>query len=139
MRWLACFAGDRRGVAAVELALIAPIIAGVMLSSYSLWDAGSRRQDLRAALNTGSEYYFNGGRCDSVASQAIQSAWQRRPSDSSINITRSCACGATPLVCSATCPDGSQPATYVQMQLVANDPAAMMDQNVLETRVVRVR
>lgn len=139
MRWLARYAGDARGVAAVELALVAPVIAGVMLGSYSLWDAASRRQDLRAALNTGAQYYFNGGNDDSVASGAIQSAWQRRPTDSSINITRSCACGATTLVCTSACTDGSQPATYVQMQLVANAPSAMMTQSVLETRVVRVR
>ena len=139
MRWLARFGGDRRGVAAVELALVAPILTGVILGSYSLWDAASRRQDVRSALNTGSQYYFNGGSDDAAASQVVQSAWQRRPTVSSISITRSTACGATPLVGGTTCPDGSQPATYVQMQLTANDPTAMMTPQVLETRVVRVR
>lgn len=139
IRLIRAFAKDNRGVAAVELATIAPIIAGMFLGAYSVWDAASRRQDLRSALEAGAQYYINGGIDDATASQIVASAWSRRPTDSTLTITRNCKCLVTPLSCSSLCANNAAPSIYAQIIVTSNDPGATISQRLSESRVIRVR
>ena len=139
MRKLTDLAADRRGVATVELALVLPVILGVFLTGYSMWDAATRHQNLNAALDAGAQYYINGGSSDDIASQAIQSAWQYRPNSSSINVARSCSCSGVAQSCSTLCSGGIAPTAYVQMTVSAVDQGAFMSPSQSATRVVRVR
>lgn len=130
---------DRRGNAAVEFAIIAPIIAGLFLTSYGLWEASARSRDMNSALDAGAAYYLNGGSDDTAATQAMQSAWSSRPADSSINLDHNCMCQTTPLACTSLCADNSAPGDYVDMKLSATSPNALASQQLLRHRVVRVR
>ncbi len=56
MRKLLNFGRDIAGVAALEMALIAPLIAGMALVSSSVWQLASTKQDMRAA-QVGSGYH----------------------------------------------------------------------------------
>ncbi len=133
------FARDARGVATVELALVLPILLGVFLGAYSVWDAASRQQNLSAALDAGEQYYINGGSNDSMATQAIQGAWQYRPNNSSVSLTRACQCGNAAQSCSTLCSGNIAPSAYVTMRLTAVDQTAMISPNLAASRVVRVR
>ena len=137
--WFARFRSDERGVAALEMAIVTPLLAGLVLASYALWDTASRRQDERAALNVGIQYYIHGGGDDAMASQLVLNAWQRRPTDSSLTLTRDCMCDTLPLACGSLCLGGVAPSVYVKMQLTANDPAAFTSPEIVDSRVVRVR
>lgn len=137
--WFAKFRSDERGVAALEMAMVTPLLAGLVLASYALWDTASRRQDERAALNVGVHYYIHGGADDTMASQLVLNAWQRRPEDSALNLTRTCMCETVPLACNSLCSGGTPPSVYVRMQLTGNDPTALTNPEVVESRVVRVR
>ncbi|HEX5380528.1 MAG TPA: TadE/TadG family type IV pilus assembly protein [Phenylobacterium sp.] len=136
---LSAFARDRRGNAAVEFALVAPIILAMFLSSYGLWEAANRGQDMRAALDAGAQYYMNGGASDPTAQQTVESAWKNRPQDSSVNISHNCKCQSVAMTCSSVCADLSPPSDYVDITLTSKDPAALMNNQLLENRVVRVR
>jgi len=133
------FRSDVSGVATIELALIMPALAGLIVGAYSLWDAAGRHQNLSSALDVGAQYYINGGSDDSVASQAIQDAWQYRPQNSGVSITRDCRCGSTPLSCSSTCAGGAAPSVYVTMRLTSSETGVMIDPQLSASRVVRVR
>lgn len=133
------FLSDRRGNAAVEFALIAPILAGLFLTSYGIWEGATRGRDMNSALDAGAAYYMNGGGDDAAATQTIQSAWQNRPTDSSVALDHSCMCQAVPLACSSLCADNSAPGEYVDMKLAATDPNALSSPQILKHRVVRVR
>jgi Flp pilus assembly protein TadG len=133
------FSRDSAGVATVELALVLPILLSVFLGAYSIWDAASRRQNLNAALDVGEQYYINGGSNDDAASQAIQGAWQYRPNNSSISLTRACQCGTVAQACSTLCSGSIAPSAYVTMRLTAVDQTAMISPNMAASRVVRVR
>ena len=79
MRKLVDYLRDEDAVAAVEMALIAPFIAGFAVLSVNVWDVGMRKQDMRGALKLGAQYYMNGG-TDDVKSKAIAEAhWNRKP------------------------------------------------------------
>ena len=75
------FIADRRGVAALEMALITPAIAGVALLSFEVWQAAGRAADMRTALKAGAQYYMNGGSDDTAARSMAISAWERKPAD----------------------------------------------------------
>lgn len=139
IRLIRAFARDNRGVAAVELAAVAPILAGMFLGAYSVWDAASRRQDLRSALEAGAQYYINGGSDDAVASQIVAGAWSRRPNESTLTVTRNCKCQVTPLSCSSLCAGNAAPSIYAQITVTANDPGATISPRLTESRVIRVR
>lgn len=130
---------DRRGNAAVEFAIIAPVIFGLFLTSYSIWEAGNRGRDMNSALDAGAAYYMSGGSDDTAATQAIQGAWSHKPSDASIALDHNCLCQTIPLACSSLCADNSAPGEYVDMKLTANTPTAMSSQQIVKHRVVRVR
>lgn len=127
------------GVAAVEMALLTPVIAGLALASFSIWESGLRRQNAHNALDVASQYYMNGGSDDTVAQTLAASAWTSRPQTSSLSVRRDCRCVVTPLACNTSCSDGSPPATYVSIVSDSNDPAAMVGKQITLTRVIRVR
>ena len=139
IQFLARFTKNRRGAAVVEFAMIAPVIAGLFLTSFGIWEAATRARTMNSALDAGAAYYMNGGTDDSKAILAIESAWERRPADSSVAINHSCRCQTTPLSCSSLCADQSAPGDYADMQLIAEDPTALTRNELIENRVVRVR
>lgn len=133
------FLSDRRGNAAVEFAIIAPILVGLILTSYGIWEASTRGRDMNSALDAGAAYYMNGGSNDAAAKLTMQSAWQHPPSDASIDLAHSCMCQTVPLACTSLCADNSAPGDYVDMKLSATDPNALNSPKLLMHRVVRVR
>jgi len=130
---------DRRGLAAVELALVAPVIAGLALLSLEVWSASARSQDMRAALKAGAQYYMNGGANDVTAQALALSAWEAPPGDAEVSITRSCACGEVAQVCTTLCSNGTPPAVIVVLQATGTQAQAFFNPVLSEQRVVRVR
>jgi len=139
MRRLSFFLSDNRGVAAVEMAFIAPVIAGLAFASVNLWEAASRKQEMSAAVHTASQYYLSGGQDDSDAQGLAMSAWDGRPDDGAVSITRSCRCGVTAATCSALCESGQPPAVLVRITAQATSPGAAFQANQSKIEVVRVR
>jgi Flp pilus assembly protein TadG len=130
---------DRRGVAAVEMALVAPILAVVALLSFEVWQAAGRSADMRTALKAGAQYYMNGGADDADARTLALSAWRDPPAGGVINVSRACACGEAAQVCTALCADSTPPAALVTLHAQASMPQAMFNKTVAVDRVVRVR
>lgn len=139
MRKLIAFWRDRDGAALVELAFVAPIIGGVVAVSFAVWDVASRQQDMRAALEVGSEYYMSGGTDDDVARTAAAEAWRHRPADGQVQSDRICRCGAVTAICTDLCADNRPPSVYVRLTASGSTPGAMFSPYQSAERVVRVR
>jgi len=133
------FLSDHRGVAAVEMALIAPAIAGLAFASVNLWEAASRKQDMSAAVHAASQYYLSGGQSDTDAQSVAMSTWDSRPDDGAVDITRSCRCGATVAICTSLCESGQPPAVLVRITAQATSPGAAFQSSQSKIEVVRVR
>lgn len=129
---------DRRGIAAVEFALLAPLLAGILLLSYAAWESGVRTQNMRSALKTAAEYYMNGGVNDADARDIALVNWDKRPDDASITIERRCRCGSTVVECLSLCEAGP-PAVYVTVYAWAAAPEAMFGSTWSADRTIRVR
>jgi Flp pilus assembly protein TadG len=135
---VARFRADARGVAAVEFALVSPVIAGVALASFMIWEAGSRHRDMTGALRVGAEYYLNGGTDDAKAVAAATEAWGRKLTGGEITASRVCRCGDVVVECAAMCPASKPPAIYVTLRGSGAVEGSAVKTLVAE-RVVRVR
>jgi Flp pilus assembly protein TadG len=134
------FLRDDRGVAAVEMALIAPFIVGFAVMSINVWDVGMRKQDMRGALKIGAQYYLNGGTTDTTAKAVAISSWHHKPAVADITITRVYRCGADISADAVTpCADTLLPAIYVYMQASATTSTAVFSKTQTAVEYIRVR
>jgi Flp pilus assembly protein TadG len=140
--FLSTFARNQGGAAAIELAMVTPIIAGLAVVSFGVWERGSMRQDARAALDVSVQYFMNGGTDDATARTLGQQGWRNRPSDGAIASARSYKCGTTPAADAAViCAGGRTPATYVTLTATGTDAQTLGNNptQVSLQRTVRVR
>lgn len=130
------FFRDKRGAAAIEMALIAPVIAGLAAISYGIWQDFADRQDARAALDVAADYYMQGGGTDSTAQTLAVGNWPNPPEGITVAISRDYKCGASAATDTTVCPGNRSSAAYVTMMAYAlKDEASTL----LARRVVRVR
>jgi|SRR5690606_4710330 Flp pilus assembly protein TadG len=139
MRRLFSFWRDQRGAAVVEMAFIAPIIGGMAAVSFAVWDVASRQQDMRAALDVGTEYYMGGGASDEVARTVALEAWRHAPQDAQVTSERLCRCGVATAICTSMCENGAPPSVYVRLTASGSEADAMFLQQQSAERIVRVR
>lgn len=130
---------DERGVAAIELAMVAPVIAGLAVMSFAIWETGTRRQNMRAALDVGAEYYMNGGSDDAAAVTLAENAWRHMPPGAEVTTSRICRCGDEILLCTAYCDGGAAPSVFVILNAAGEQPDALMQASLAQSRTIRVR
>ena len=117
--FLTRFGRDRRGVAAVELAIILPVIALVAGLSLEMWLQAAHQRDAAEALDASVDYYVTGGLNDTEAKAVAMSAWKSRPDDGVVTIARECRCGTVAVTCASSCPTPVAPGTYVKLTAAA--------------------
>lgn len=139
MRRLSAFLADRRGVAALEFALAAPILAAVLVLGADGWLRARQVLDMRTALQTAARYYQSGGGDDEVARTAALSAWPGRPADGVVTALRACRCPAAPSACDAACPDGAPPSAFVTLTAASRYRGFLGEAPIAEREVIRVR
>lgn len=136
---LASIVRDRRGVAAVELALIAPVIAGVVLISFEIWRYATWAQEMRDAVKAGVNYYMTGGADDDDAEAIAQAAWTHAPAGASVEVNRACVCGTSVHACNTLCSNTTVPEVQVTVRARATYPESYFSQYLENEQVVRVR
>ena len=139
MRTLVRFLRDRRGVSAVEFALIAPVLAAVLVMGFDGWMATRQALDMRTALQTGSRYYQTGGADDEAALALALAAWPARPAGGVLSVSRSCRCSAQVAACDVTCPGSVVPSTFVTLTASSAFSGALSPRQLTESEVLRVR
>jgi|SRR6185503_3324165 len=113
------FARDLRATAAIEFAIIVPVLALVTLMISDVSDVATGASHMETAIRASVQYAMNGG-TDMTQAQAVGvQAWQARPSGSSLTVTSMCMCGAGAGLCNQICSDGSQPRAFVSAQASA--------------------
>jgi len=106
----------KQGIAAIEFAIIVPILALLLLCTVDIGMGFYRKMEVQTAAQAGAEYAAVHGYSVSSISSAITNT-----ASYSINASPSpaqfCGCastsGVTTATCSSTCPDGTVAGTYV--------------------------
>jgi len=119
IRHIATFARNRRGIAAVEFALIAPILIFAVVAINDCAQLILRQNDMHSGVGAAAEYVMRGGSDLPTAQTIGLSAWPSHSSTASMIAAKACYCGTAGSSCTSLCADQSVPSAYVT--ITAND------------------
>ena len=90
---------DKTGVSAVEFALIAPVLGFLVVAGYDAVNFAGAFTSMQRAERSGIQYFMNGGTSMDVVKSIITTSWRNPPSNSTVNASEVCKCGATVTTC----------------------------------------
>lgn len=112
-RTIAAFLRDRRGIAAVEFAFIAPILVLVLAGINDGAQLIVKQNNMHSGVSAAAEYIMRGG-SDMTTVQTIGlSAWPSHSDSASVTTNKMCYCGSVSGSCTSLCADQSVPTAYI--------------------------
>ena len=139
LRFFSTFAGDERGVSAIEFALVVPVLLISLLGVTDIGNVVYGRTDMESALRAGIQYFMNGGDNLAKAEQVVNESWTTKPEGVTIVAERFCLCGTTEHACNALCDDDTYPLSYNRIRATAVMPGILMEDTYQAEQSVRVR
>lgn len=129
--------GDNNGGAAVEFALVVPVLAAILGALVLAWGDLAQVSQMRSAVHAGADYLRAGGSDPALVRTVVERSWAEKPEDAAITVAESCSCGEAVSGCAALCPSGRPPSRYIKIQATTGDPDQMFGRKAVE--VIRVR
>ncbi|TGY89032.1 pilus assembly protein [Marinicauda algicola] len=139
MKTVLAFLAERRANAAIEFALIAPVLAAMLIGLVDFGRMTFERSDMLAAARSGSQYFMAGGTDTARAQTIIESAWTHMPASAVVNVHRLCECAGAAAQCYQPCADGSVPVSYAVIELSAELDGVFVDYSNAASDKVRIR
>ena len=130
---------DDRGVAAVEFALVLPILVGLVLFGIEGWTRINQVSQMNSAISSAARYYESGGADDSAAATLAMAAWNHPPGDGAVTTARSCTCGGAGASCASQCANNTLPNVYVTLTATGTFTGIMHTALLTQTGGVRIR
>jgi len=132
---------ESRGLAAVEFAVIAPVLVFAMIALADTANFAVQFTAMQRAERAGMQYFMNGGTDTAVARALVTSAWKNPPSGYSVTSAKVCTCGGTGIgvSCGSGCPNGQQAWVSMRVSASATVPGALMSLPETRTETVRVQ
>ncbi|MER9865637.1 pilus assembly protein [Mesorhizobium sp. M0136] len=107
------------GAAAVEFALIVPILCLVLLGIIDGWSFVSNALSMRAGVKTAANLVMQGAAEDATIQAVALSGWENHPGDAQVTLSRKHMCGTTVVDPSVLCDSLKAPAVFVEIQATA--------------------
>jgi len=139
MRALRRFVRSEHGGAAVEFAVIAPFLAALVIGLMVAWEPATAMLRMRAAVHAGAAYVRSGGTDDTKTYDVVENAWERKPADADILVSRACLCGQIAQACTTICTDQTPPSVYITVAATSTDNSRAFGKTLARSEVVRVR
>jgi Flp pilus assembly protein TadG len=111
--------GDKAGIAAVEFAMVLPILCFVCLGLVDGWSYMSSYLQMRAGVKTAANLLMAGASNDTGTQAVALSSWDNRPSDAAVVLARSYLCGSTVVTETTLCGGTTLPTVLVQISATA--------------------
>ncbi|HEX4181648.1 MAG TPA: TadE/TadG family type IV pilus assembly protein [Caulobacteraceae bacterium] len=130
---------DRRGAAAVEMALVAPFLAIVVAGIVNFAPQLDHVHRMRDAVTSGANYVMSGGTDATTIQNVTFSAWTGHVQADSVNVTQWCTCAGVTSSCSTLCADNTVPQGFTKIAASttyssANGPQVFNAQDTVRTR-----
>ena len=117
-QYLKIFSKSKSGVAAVEFALVAPVLLIMALSSIDASTAISDSLDLKTAARIGAEYALTNSDDSAGIQAAVVAATSNSADTMTVSSTVFCECAKVAVLCGETCPlDESVPNQFVTVSV----------------------
>lgn len=110
------FGRDRAGIAAVELALVMPVLCAVLLGIIDGWSYVGNSLAMRAGVKTAANLVMAGGTDDNATQAAALANWDNKPTDAAVSVTRTYQCGTLMVTSTTICSGSKVPSVFVQIQ-----------------------
>ncbi|TGP57425.1 pilus assembly protein [Mesorhizobium sp. M2D.F.Ca.ET.223.01.1.1] len=111
------FLGNRSGAAAVEMALVTPVLCAALLGIVDGWSYVSNSLSMRAGVKTAANLVLAGSSNDSATQAAALASWEKKPTDAAVTVNRVFKCGTTVVASASTMCAGSKvPTIFVEIQ-----------------------
>jgi Flp pilus assembly protein TadG len=139
MKLLRKYLRHTSGASALEFAILAPVLAGLVIWGFDTWELINRKQDMHAAINATAHYYMGGGPDDTSAQSIGMSGWPNRPGDAALAISRACSCAGVVSDCSTVCA-ATQQAPEIRISMKATEQwNGLQPAPLSESETIRVR
>ncbi|MBU6371219.1 MAG: pilus assembly protein [Alphaproteobacteria bacterium] len=132
------FTRDTSGVAAVEFAIVAPVLALLLVGLVQGWFDVKQRTDAQSAMQAGVRYYLQGGVDDVTARDFALRAWPSRPTDGVVEVSRACLCGDAVVSCTSMC-GANPPAVRVAVSTRYRASSLLATTDIVHEQSVRIR
>lgn len=110
------------GIAAVEFALITPVLAIILIGLIDIGRFVSDRGKMTRAIQTGSHYFMVGGddgdRARQIISGNLSNAFGDRYAPQ-VSVAQFCTCAAVTHACNTNCSDGTVPNAFYNLKISA--------------------
>ncbi len=126
------------GVAAVEFAMVLPVLASIVICLPDLSQAAVGVVQMESAVQASVQYAMAGGTDMSEAQTIGLQAWTSKPANAVLTTTEYCLCGASAGTCGQSCPDGSNPDTYFSVTASGLLGGSVINFQKSVTRAVRI-
>ncbi len=105
--------------AAVEFAMILPILCLVCLGIIDGWSFVSSSMSMRAGVKTAANLLMEGAANDATTQAVALASWNNPPADAQVTIVRQYVCGSTVVTSTSLCGGTKAPSILVQIQATA--------------------
>ncbi|MDG4910096.1 MULTISPECIES: TadE/TadG family type IV pilus assembly protein [unclassified Mesorhizobium] len=110
------FRKNRSGAAAVEFALVLPVLCAVLFGIADGWSYVTSSMAMRAGVKTAANLLLAGATDDNAVQAAALASWQNKPGDAAVAVSRTYKCGTTVVTSTTICAGPKSPSVFVQIQ-----------------------
>ncbi len=133
------FQRDTRGTSAIEFAIIAPLLIGIVVAIGDVTNISYGASNMQSAVRAGIQYALKGGTDAPTAQSQADSAWTMKPSGATIAASKACKCAGLSVDCALPCPDLTSPQMFMTVTATASFGGNYIRISKTATETVRVR
>lgn len=103
------FLRNKDGTAAVEFALVAPILTILLVGTGTYGLEIVAYSKMRQAVSSGAQYALTADDDTTAIQSIVEAAWDDKPTGATVHVTQQCVCASVVTDCSTNCSDGDYP------------------------------
>jgi len=139
------FAGDRSATAAIQMAMILPVMVAGCLGMADLWSLFSSNINMRAGVNTAANLVMQGETNTATLQTAALAGWSNAPSGAAVTVDSNCSCSGIAVACTTLCAGNKAPSILYTIKASGNwkPPFSVnwlpVNSTIVSRQVIRVR
>jgi Flp pilus assembly protein TadG len=133
------FAGANGGAAAVEFAIVLPLLVGLVVGVVQYGVEIIANQQMHNGVASAAMYIMRGGSGVSSIQNVAMGAWPNPPSDAAVSVTQACQCNGAGAACGALCADQSYPQSFTTITATGTYVGIFGSQAMSASQVVRTQ
>jgi Flp pilus assembly protein TadG len=127
------------GAAAVEFALIIPMLAALVVAIGHYGGMVFANQQMHDGVASAAVYVMRGGSDATAIHNVAYNTWPNKPSDAAVTVSQVCKCGGAAAPCSSLCGDGTYPQTFTTISSTGTYVGPLGSQSMSSSQVVRTQ